>query len=363
MNINFRLESYDYFLPRELIAQCPLEERDQSKLLVYDRKKDKIEHRIFAEITEYFSPGDCLVLNRTKVIPAKLKGEKDTGGKVEVLLVKKREENLWEALLNSFLSPGKKIFFRGRSDDSEPRRDVGASEKQVGVHLEAEVREKNDSFYLLQFNSDPYPLLWEIGEMPLPPYIKRQERGTRNELDKEWYQTVYAQEEGAIAAPTAGLHFTSELLTELDKIGVEIGYLLLHIGMATFKPVSAEDIRQHQMEKEHFFFPQETVEKINQTKKNGKRIIACGTTVVRVLESQIQNGKLSANEGETNFYIYPGYEFKTVDALITNFHLPKSTNLILVSAFVRREKVLQLYQGAMKKEYRFYSYGDAMLII
>lgn len=343
MNINFRLESYDYFLPRELIAQYPSEERDQAKLLVYDRKRDRIEHRIFAEITECFSPGDCLVLNRTKVIPAKLKGKKESRGKVEVLLLKEISSQVWEALVNSSIPLAGKIYFL--------------------QGLEATVKEKKNQHLLLEFNFDLRSRLKEIGEMPLPPYIKRQERGTRDELDKEWYQTVYAREEGSIAAPTAGLHFSQELLEKISSRGIEIVYLLLHIGMATFKPVSAEDIRQHQMEKEHFFFPQETVEKINQTKKNGKRIIACGTTVVRVLESQIQNGKLSANGGETNFYIYPGYEFKTVDALITNFHLPKSTNLILVSAFTGREKVLQLYQGAMKKEYRFYSYGDAMLIL
>ncbi len=350
---DFGLESYDYFLPKGLIAQYPLEERDQAKLLVYDRKRNRIEHRIFAEITKYLSPGDCLVLNRTKVIPAKLKGRKESGGKVEVLLLREISSRFWKVSVNSLISPGKKIFFL--------------------QDLEATVKEKKNQNLLLEFNFDLRSRLKEIGEMPLPPYIKRQARdlprtkfGTGqawHELDRERYQTVYAEEEGAIAAPTAGLHFTKELLTELDKIGVGIGYLLLHIGMATFKPVSVEDIRQHQMEKEHFFLPQETVEKINQTKKNGKRVIACGTTVVRVLESQIQNGKLSANEGETDFYIYPGYEFKTVDALITNFHLPKSTNLILVSAFVGREKVFQLYKEAIEKNYRFYSYGDAMLII
>lgn len=341
---NFDLESYDYFLPKELIAQYPLPERDKSRLLVYHRKENKVEHRIFSEIVNYFSPGDCLVLNRTKVIPAKLYGKKDTGGKVEVLLLKENSFQVWEALVSSSVASGGKIYFL--------------------QGLEAIVKEKKNQNLLLEFNFDPRSRLKEIGEMPLPAYIKRRmfDTGYRM-LDRERYQTVYAEEEGAVAAPTAGFHFTKELLKKLSAKGIEIVYLLLHIGPATFQPVKSADIREHNLGKEFFFLPLETAEKINQAKEENKKIIACGTSVVRVLEAQVKNGSLNAGEGDTDFYIYPGHQFKIVDALITNFHLPKSTNLILVSAFTGREKILQLYGEAKKKKYRFYSYGDAMLII
>jgi S-adenosylmethionine:tRNA ribosyltransferase-isomerase len=355
--IDFRLESYDYFLPKEMIAQYPSAERDKSRLLVYHRKENRIEHRIFSEIVNFFSPGDCLMLNRTKVIPARLQGKKDTGGKVEVLLLEEISPKLWKGLVNSQVAVNKEIFF--------------------SHSLKAVLKGKEKNYSILEFSSTPRAYWKEIGEMPLPPYIKRNaqetenaclparqgERRTERMLDRERYQTVYAKEEGAVAAPTAGLHFTKELLEKLSARGVKIVYLVLHIGPATFQPVKSADIREHNLEKEYFFLPTDTTKEINSAKKKKKKIIACGTSVVRVLELQVKNGILNPGEGYTDAYIYPGYQFQLVDTLITNFHLPKSTNLILVSAFAGREKILQLYEEAKKEKYRFYSYGDAMLII
>jgi len=340
---DFDLESYDYFLAKGLIAQYPSAERDKSRLLVYHRKENKVEHRFFSEIVNYFSPGDCLVLNRTKVIPARLIGKKDTGGMIEVLLLDKISPKLWKALVNSQVTLEKKIFFP--------------------ESLQAIIKEKTKECLVLEFNFPVYSFLEEIGEVPLPSYIKRKGNNDKNKLlDRERYQTVYAQEEGAIAAPTAGLHFTQELLKKLVNKGVEVVSLLLHIGPATFQPVKSEDIRKHHLEEEYFFLPSETVEAINFSKKKNKKVVACGTSVVRVLEGQTKNGILQPSKGYTNFYIYPGYQFQIIDGLITNFHLPKSTNLILISSFIGQEKVLQLYQEAKEKNYRFYSYGDAMFI-
>lgn len=357
MKMDFDLESYNYYLPKEFIAQYPLLERDGARLLVFDRENNKVEHRVFSEIDQYFSPGDCLVLNQTKVIPARLKGEKKSGGKVEVLLLKCLEDKTWETLvkpMRSFLGGEKIIFPQG---------------------LTAVPKGKQNGKVVLEFNFSPQPLLEEIGEMPLPPYIKRKMQDIRylppeaslaqmgGMLDRERYQTVYADEEGAIAAPTAGLHFTHQLLEKIKSKGVEVVFLTLHIGTATFQPVRSADIRQHRLEKEHFFLSNETAEKINLSKERRNKVIACGTSVTRVLESRVRQGKIEAGEGDTNFYIYPGYDFKIIDFLITNFHLPRSTNLILVSAFAGREKTLSLYQTAKEDGYRFYSYGDAMLIL
>lgn len=341
---NFDLESYNYFLPKELIAQYPLAERDKSRLLVYHREENRIEHRNFSEIVNYFSPGDCLVLNRTKVIPARLEGEKSTGGKVRVLLLDKIDKKLWKAMVNPQIGLNKEISF---------------------AHgLKATIKEKNKQYSILEFNLSLHHFLKDVGKTPLPPYIKRSTKNSEDEqFDRERYQTVYAEEEGAVAAPTAGLHFTRELLSELEMRGIEILFLLLHIGPATFQPVKSEDIRKHHLEKEFFFLPVETTEKINKAKNRNRKIIACGTSVVRVLEAQTKNGEVKPGEGYTDFYIYPGYKFQIVDELITNFHLPKSTNLVLVSSFLGREETMRIYQEAIKKNYRFYSYGDVMLIV
>ncbi len=344
LSAGFDLESYNYFLPKEMIAQYPSTERDKSRLLVYHRGKNETEHCVFSEIVKYFSPGDCLVLNRTKVIPARLSGKKDTGGKVEVLLLEEISPKLWKGLVNSQVAANREIIFSHR--------------------LKAILRGKEKNYSVLEFSSAPRAYLEEIGEMPLPPYIKRRmlDTGYRM-LDRERYQTVYAEEEGAIAAPTAGLHFTKELLKELSARGIKIVYLLLHVGSGTFQPVKRTDIREHKLEKEYFLLPADTAKEINTAKEKKRRIIACGTSVIRVLELQTKNGILNPGEGYTDSYIYPGYRFKLVDSLITNFHLPESTNLILVSAFAGREKILKLYEEAKKEKYRFYSYGDAMLVL
>jgi len=342
----YDLRQYDYFLPKELIAQYPAPERDQARLLVFDRKTNKIEHRIFRDIADYLTPNDCLVINRTKVIPARIRGEKESSKKIEVTLLRKIDENTWEALLRSRrpLLPSEKIFF--------------------AKDLVATVQKRLEKGVILQFNFNPCVLLKEIGRTPLPPYIKRTGSVVQNTIsDEERYQTIYAQEEGSVAAPTAGLHFTSPLLEKIRSKGTELVSLLLHISGGTFLPVRSEDIRQHRLQSEYFSLPVETAEKINLCKMRGGRIVACGTTVTRVLESQVEHSRVKSREGYTNFYICPGYEFQMVDMLITNFHLPKSTSLILVSAFIGQEKIISVYNEAIKENYRFYSYGDAMLII
>lgn len=335
-----------YDLPEELIAQTPLEERDSSRLLVLDRKTGEIEHRIFHDIVEYINPGDVLVINNSKVIPARLMGKKsDTGITVEVLLLRQKELDTWEVMTypGRRTKPGTKIIFgEGR--------------------LCAEVLEILDGGNrLVKFTYDKsnslMALFDEVGNMPLPPYIKEKLK------DKSRYQTVYAKYDGSAAAPTAGLHFTEELFDKLKAKGVEIAPVMLHVGLGTFRPVKVDDINDHVMHTEYFSVSEESAEKLNRCRKNGGRIIAVGTTSCRTLESVTDDdGVVHAMSGDTGIFIYPGYKFKATDALITNFHLPESTLVMLVSAFSSREAVLNAYEEAIKKRYRFFSFGDAMFI-
>lgn len=337
-------KDFYYELPQELIAQTPLKDRTASRLLVLDRKSGEIEHRRFRDITEYLRPGDCLVMNNTRVIPARLYGVKeDTGGKIEFLLLKRIDLDTWEIILK----PGK----RGRK---------GARFVFGDGALRAEITDvKPDGNRIVRFE---YEGVWEqlldkLGEMPLPPYIK--EKLT----DKERYQTVYSKIDGSAAAPTAGLHFTEELLEKIKDMGVNTAYLTLHVGLGTFRPVSVENVEEHVMHSERYEINEETADLINRTRENGGRIIAVGTTSVRTLETAADDdGRLKAESGNTDIFIYPGYKFKAVDALITNFHLPESTLLMLVSAFAGKDKVFKAYEEAVKEKYRFFSFGDAMFI-
>lgn len=337
-------KDFYYELPQELIAQTPLKDRTASRLLVLDRKSGEIEHRRFRDITEYLRPGDCLVMNNTRVIPARLYGVKeDTGGKIEFLLLKRINLDTWEIILK----PGK----RGRK---------GARFVFGDGALRAEITEvKPDGNRIVRFE---YEGVWEqlldrLGEMPLPPYIK--EKLT----DKERYQTVYSKIDGSAAAPTAGLHFTEELIEQIKDMGVNTAYLTLHVGLGTFRPVSVENVEEHVMHSERYEINEETADLINRTRENGGRIIAVGTTSVRTLETAADDdGRLKAESGNTDIFIYPGYKFKAVDALITNFHLPESTLLMLVSAFAGKDKVFKAYEEAVKEKYRFFSFGDAMFI-
>lgn len=334
-----------YFdLPEELIAQDPLEDRSSSRLLVLDRETGEIKHRIFKDILEYFQSGDCLVLNNTKVIPARLLGVKaDTGAAVEVLLLKRKEKDLWETLVK----PGKKCR-------------PGAKLSFGDGLLEAEVMEVlEEGNRLIRFR---YEGIWEeildrLGEMPLPPYI------THKLQDKNRYQTVYAKYEGSAAAPTAGLHFTKELLQALEEKGVNIAYVTLHVGLGTFRPVKVDNILEHHMHSEYYEIDEEAASAINLAKENGKRVICVGTTSCRTIESAAsKNGHIEPCHGNTEIFIYPGYKFKVLDGLITNFHLPESTLVMLVSALAGREQVLHAYEEAIKEKYRFFSFGDAMFI-
>lgn len=337
-------KDFYYELPQELIAQTPLKDRTASRLLVLDRKSGEMEHRRFRDITEYLRPGDCLVMNNTRVIPARLYGVKeDTGGKIEFLLLNRIDLDTWEIILK----PGK----RGRK---------GARFVFGDGALRAEITEvKPDGNRIVRFE---YEGVWEqlldrLGEMPLPPYIK--EKLT----DKERYQTVYSKIDGSAAAPTAGLHFTEELLEKIKDMGVNTAYLTLHVGLGTFRPVSVENVEEHVMHSERYEINEETADLINRTRENGGRIIAVGTTSVRTLETAADDdGRLKAESGNTDIFIYPGYKFKAVDALITNFHLPESTLLMLVSAFAGKDKVFKAYEEAVKEKYRFFSFGDAMFI-
>jgi S-adenosylmethionine:tRNA ribosyltransferase-isomerase len=342
------LNNFDYHLPKGLIAQLPLKQRDNSRLVVLHRKNGRIEHKRFSQITEYLREGDVLVLNNTRVIPARLYGKKDTGGKIEVLLLSrvKEEDNLWECLINSHKAtkPSQKILFNGC--------------------LSGELREKlgEGRFTIRFYSEDTFEdILEKVGTTPLPPYIKRD--GAKNGLDRERYQTVYAQKRGAVAAPTAGLHFTEELIRSIQKKRVRIGFITLHVGWGTFQPVRVQRVEEHTMHPEEYEVGQEVADLVNQAKEEGRRVISVGTTSTRVLEFATQGGKLYAGKGMCDLFIYPGYRFKVVDALITNFHLPKSTLILLVSAFASRDFILSAYQEAMEKGYRFYSYGDAMMII
>ena len=341
-----KLEEFDFYLPEELIAQTPLLKRDTSKLLTINRKENTYEHKVFSDIIDYFNPGDTLVLNNTRVMPARLYGQKkDTGAAIEVLLLKNKEHNMWECLVK----PAKRIK-------------VGSIVSFGDGIMEAEcVKVLDDGFRYFEFKYEGIfqERLDELGAMPLPPYIK--ERLT----DKERYQTVYSKEVGSSAAPTAGLHFTNELLDKIKQKGVNIVYLTLHVGLGTFRPVSVENIEDHDMHSEYYTLDEETANVINETKKNGGRVFSVGTTSTRTLETiaRDNDGEIVPASGWTNIFIYPGFEFKCVDGLITNFHLPKSSLIMLVSAFYNREKVLELYDIAVENKYRFFSFGDAMIII
>ncbi|MBS7303321.1 MAG: tRNA preQ1(34) S-adenosylmethionine ribosyltransferase-isomerase QueA [Lachnospiraceae bacterium] len=339
-----RTSDYFFELPEELIAQDPLTDRSSSRLLLLDRKNGKTEHKIFKNITEYLKPGDCLVLNNTKVIPARLLGVKeDTAASVEVLLLKRRTDDIWETLVK----PGKKL---------KP----GARMVFGDGLLKAEVLEiVEEGNRLVKFY---YEGIWEevldkLGEMPLPPYI------THKLQDKNRYQTVYAKYEGSAAAPTAGLHFTNELLKQITDKGISLAYVTLHVGLGTFRPVKVDNVLEHHMHTEYYQVSQEAADIINETKQKGGRVICVGTTSCRTIESAAdEHGLLSECCGNTDIFIYPGYRFKVLDGLITNFHLPESTLVMLVSAFAGRNHVLQAYEEAIKEKYRFFSFGDAMFI-
>ncbi len=339
------LHDFYYDLPKELIAQDPLLKRSDSRLMVIDRKNDTISHKKFSDMIEYLNEGDCLVLNDTKVIPARLFGVKeDTGAAVEVLLLKNKGDNVWEALVK----PGKKMK-------------VGANVSFGDGILKGEVTDVvEDGNRLIKFSYDG---IWEeildkIGQMPLPPYI------THSLADKDRYQTVYAKYSGSAAAPTAGLHFTDELLERIEAKKVNIAKLTLHVGLGTFRPVKVEKIEEHHMHSEYYHISEEAAETINNAKKNGGRIISVGTTSTRTMESAAdENGHINPGSGWTDIFIYPGYRFKIVDSLITNFHLPESTLIMLVSAFYDREKVLEAYKTAVEERYRFFSFGDAMFLL
>lgn len=338
------VKDYDYDLPEELIAQDPLEDRSSSRLMVLDRQTGDVEHRHFTDILEYLHPGDCLVINNTKVIPARLFGVKeDTQAKIEVLLLKRKENDIWETLVK----PGKK---------AKPGTKLVFGDGLLTAEVVDVVEEGNR---LIQFHYDGIfeEILDQLGQMPLPPYITHQLK------DKNRYQTVYAKYDGSAAAPTAGLHFTKELLQKVKDMGVDIAEVTLHVGLGTFRPVKVDNVLDHHMHSEFYMVSQEAADKINRTKENGHRVIAVGTTSTRTLEAAAdENGHLQETSGWTEIFIYPGYQFKVIDALITNFHLPQSTLVMLVSALAGREHVLHAYETAVKEKYRFFSFGDAMLI-
>ncbi|AKM19890.1 S-adenosylmethionine:tRNA ribosyltransferase-isomerase [Geobacillus sp. 12AMOR1] len=337
---------FDFHLPEELIAQTPLPDRAASRLMVLDKRTGAIRHETFCNIISYLNPGDCLVLNDTRVMPARLYGEKaETGGTVEVLLLKQLDGDRWETLVKpgKRVKPGTKLTFGGG--------------KLQAVCLDT----LEHGGRVLEFSYDGlfYEVLAELGEMPLPPYIKEKLD------DPERYQTVYAREIGSAAAPTAGLHFTEELLEDIRQKGVHIVFITLHVGLGTFRPVQVDEVEKHDMHAEFYQMSEETAETLNRVRNQGGRIIAVGTTSTRTLETIAgkHNGRFVAESGWTDIFIYPGYEFKGIDGLVTNFHLPKSTLIMLVSALAGRENILHAYQVAVKERYRFFSFGDAMLII
>ena len=344
-NIEIGLSTSDYYfdLPQELIAQDPMEKRDECRLLVVDKETGETSHHTFNEIINYIEPGDCLVLNNTKVIPARLLGQKEeTGAAVEILLLKRKEADVWETLVK----PGKKLRPGARVTFGD------------GI-LKAEILDiVDEGNRLVKFYYDG---IWEevldkLGEMPLPPYI------THKLQDKNMYQTVYAKYEGSAAAPTAGLHFTEALLQKIQEKGVDLAYVTLHVGLGTFRPVKVDNVKEHHMHTEWYQVTQEAADKINRAKESGHRVICVGTTSCRTIESAAdESGKLTACSGDTSIFIYPGYKFKVMDNLITNFHLPESTLVMLVAALAGREHVLAAYEEAIKEKYRFFSFGDACL--
>lgn len=334
-----------YFdLPKEQIAQDPLEDRSSSRLMVLHKSTGEIEHKVFTDIIEYLQPRDCLVRNNTKVIPARLFGvREDTGATIELLLLKRREDDVWETLVK----PGKKA-----------RTGAKISFGEGLLHGEiVDVLEDGNRLIQFQYEGIFEEILDELGQMPLPPYI------THKLKDKNRYQTIYAKYDGSAAAPTAGLHFTEELFAKLEEKGVLVANVTLHVGLGTFRPVKVEDVTNHHMHSEHFFIEPEEAEKINQAKKNGGRIICVGTTSCRTIESAANEfGELTSQEQDTEIFIYPGYKFKIMDNLITNFHLPESTLLMLVSALAGKDQIMKAYEEAVRKGYRFFSFGDAMFI-
>ena len=340
-----KTSDFYYDLPEELIAQDPLNDRSSSRLLHLSMQEDKLEHRSFTDILDYLREGDCLVLNDTKVIPARLYGRKEgTGAVIEILLLKRMENDIWECLVK----PGKK---------ARPGARILFGE---GILTGEILKIGEEGNRLIQFSYEGIfeEILDQLGEMPLPPYI------THKLEDKNRYQTVYARHEGSAAAPTAGLHFTQELLEKVKKKGVNIAYVTLHVGLGTFRPVKVDDVEHHHMHSEFYIVEESQAALINETKKNGGRIISVGTTSCRTLESAAgEDGILKAGSGWTEIFIYPGYRFKMIDGLITNFHLPESTLLMLVSALAGKEKIMQAYEIAVKEKYRFFSFGDAMLIL
>ena len=379
-----RLDDFDYYLPEELIAQSPLEQRDGCRLMVLDRREKTVEHRHFYDILDYVNPGDCLVLNDSRVIPARMYGLKQgTGAHIELLLIKRIEGDRWECMVKpgKRLHEGDTVILAGKTDTvpagSETPADgytlVNGIEKPFLAHILG-LHDKDNGTRLVEFEYDGIFMerLEEIGSMPLPPYITR----AATDDDKEMYQTVYSRIDGSVAAPTAGLHFTKELLAKAAEKGVRIAYVTLHVGIGTFRPVKVDNIEDHKMHFEECSIDEENAALINDTIEKGGRIISVGTTSTRTLESMAgmpfqpfsgkgSSGKLfrvKAGETATGIFIYPGYEFKIVDALITNFHLPKSTLLMLISALYDREEILKAYDIAVKERYRFFSYGDAMLI-
>ena len=338
-----KVSDFNYDLPEELIAQHPYDKRDEARLMVLDRKSEKIEHKIFRDIIDYLDYGDCLVINNTKVLPARLYGTKETGAKVEFLLLKRLEGDIWEVMVRpgNKLKPYTKVSFGNGLLNAEILDVLDGGNRKV-------------KFY---YNGIFNEILDKIGLMPLPPYIKESLK------EKDKYQTVYAKYDGSSAAPTAGLHFTEELLEKIKEKGIEIANVTLHVGIGTFRPVKVENVEEHTMHSEHYYIKHEDAEKINRAKLEGHKIVAVGTTSCRVLESVAdENGLVKEVEGDTSIFIYPGYKFKCVDNLITNFHLPESTLIMLVSSLAGKEFIMKAYNEAIKEKYLFFSFGDAMLI-
>lgn len=339
-----KVSEFGFDLPEELIAQHPYDKRDSARLMVLDKRSQNIEHKIFKDVTDYLQPGDCLVINNTKVLPARLYGKKETGANVEFLLLKRIEGDCWEAMVRpgNKVRPGTKVTFGDGILQAEVLEVLDGGNRKVKFEYEGIFNE----------------ILDQIGLMPLPPYIKEK---LQNNDD---YQTVYAKYDGSSAAPTAGLHFTEELLEQIRQKGVQIANVTLHVGIGTFRPVKVENIEEHHMHSEHYYIKQEEADKINQAKKNGHKIVAVGTTSCRVLESVAdEKGFVKEIEGDTSIFIYPGYQFKCIDRLITNFHLPESTLIMLVSSLAGKDFVMKAYEEAVKEKYKFFSFGDAMMIL
>lgn len=338
-----RIEEFDYFLPKEMIAQYPAEERSSSRLLVFDRKKDAVDHRHFLDITEYLRKGDLLVLNDSKVFPAKLTGRKDTGGKVDILLVEKVAVDRWRCLTR------------------DVRKGVDSVELSIGEHRAVLTKDDSDWTIRFLYDGDSDDIVMKHGSMPLPPYIKR--NNGNGVVDYERYQTVYAQQNGSIAAPTAGFHFSQTLMKVIEEMGVQIVNITLHIGIGTFSLIRSHSVEEHAMHREYYELDETLKATIRGAKEAGRRIVACGTSAVRTLETVFSGNGNTPLRGYTELFIYPGYQFKMVDAIITNFHLPRSTPLLLASAFAGKDGLMRCYDEAKEQGYRFYSYGDAMLIL